>query len=679
MSTTATIAFTGSEMDTTHNMTHSSPAKSRKSFGISRKASAIRLASSHHDKITTTPSTSSDSMPLAPKEKKSGSSNFLSYFFKPFRSQKTSPSKKIPHTTALEQAEFVASSSSSRKDSKFDSDLPVPKVPSLPSTPLASRFSQALFVPPTESSAASSQRSVSRSSSDNPCLFAAFEQSLKHAVLIAPSVPPELIVKYQQEKEIESTRGDRRSRFVRKGSLSRSLDITWTQKLFILTSGLLIQYGSDGPYDREPERVLKLRPESLTFVTDVLDGKPFVLQVTSGGVDVPPLTPDERRPSIISRALPKARFDAHVIFLVFENADDMQDWQTTIRKEVSRLAGHPEKNHKMYSTIDEEEDPLSRTPRRSMDSSRKNSTGGRKSDEIATSASTAMSHDGLLLDGLRTSNHSVSSERRGSQISLNTSPERYSVPDSHDKRLSIVSTSHSYSSTDLRLKSRPVSTTLGTEHTASERPPSPTLTQVSTSSFGKHRRSSNMPAPIPIPVPSIPKRYSTAGSAGNLPSPVEIAHRRVRKSRKSSAPPSPDKVIQLLSTSLPNPKSPPPAPINKIRQRPVSLAAAPVTQRKDKSQNYNRRSIGSLSSSASVHGPPLHPPPSVPLPRLPDGSQGNLPKIPFGLLSPYPSNLPPVPQIPIPIPHSPLALHSQSAADIYPVGKKQSIASLSRV
>ncbi|EPS45303.1 hypothetical protein H072_687 [Dactylellina haptotyla CBS 200.50] len=688
MSTTTTIAFAGSEMETataTH-LSHASPAKSRKSFGISRKASAIRLAASHHhnhEKQSSSTLAPDSNMPLTSKEKKSGSSGFLSYFFRPFRSQKSTPSKKIPHTTALEQSEFAASSSSSsRKDSKFEPDFSIPKVPSLPSTPLVSRFSQALFIPPSESSAPSSQHSVSRSSSDSPCLFAAFEQAIKSGVLTAPAVPPELIVKSQQENE---TRGDRRSRFVRKGSLSRSLDITWTQKLFILTPGLLIQYGSDGPYDREPERILRLRPESLVYVTDILDGKPFVLQITTGGIEGLPLTPDERRPSLISRAAPKARFDAHIIFLVFENADEMQEWMIKVRKEISRLGGpsieeHPHSSSKA-GTIVEEEDPRTRTPRRSLDSFRKGSISGRKSDEIATSASTAMSQDGLLLDGLRTSNNSVLSQRRGSQISLNTSSER-SVPDIHDKRYSMISTSHSYSSTDLRSKSRPVSTTLGTEHTASERPPSPTLTQMSTSSFGGRRSRGHLPAPIPIPVPSIPKRYSTAGSSiSNLPSPIDMAHRRVRRNRKSSAPPSPDKMMQLLSTSLPNPKSPPPpALLNKkeARPRPVSLASAPVTQRRDKSQNYNRRSVGSLSSSASVHGPPLHPPPSVPLPKLPDGSLGNLPKMPFTLLSPYQQGVPPVPQIPIPIPHSPLALHSQSAADIYPVGRKQSIASLSR-
>ncbi|KAK6336747.1 hypothetical protein TWF718_009538 [Orbilia javanica] len=674
MSTTATVAFAGSEMDTTTNIAHSSPAKSRKSFGISRKASAIKLSSSSHDKHSThhLPQLP-DTMPMtATKEKKSGS-GFLSYFFRPFRSQKSSPTKKVPHTTALEQNEFTPVL---RKENKFEADVPVSKAPSLPSTPHASRFSQALFVPPLESTIPL-QPPASRNSTDSPCLWVAFEQAIKSCVLTAPMIPPELIVRYSHEHD---ARSERRSRFVRKGSLSRSLEVAWAQKLFVLTPGLLIQYPSEGSYDREPERVLKLRADSLTFATDIFEGKHFVLQITSGGMEVPPLTPDERRPSLISRAIPKARFDAHVVLLVFDGAEEMQDWLVKIRKEISRLGGpsieeHPQPASKA-GTIMEEEGFPSKTPA----SSRKNSTSGRKSDEIATSASTAMSQDGLVLDSLRTnSNNSVSSERRGSQISLNTSPERCSVPDVFDKRFSIISNSHSYSSTDLRIKSRPVSTTLGTEHTGSERPPSPTLTQVSSSSFARRRSRGNLPPPIPIPVPSIPKRYSSAGSSvGDLPSPVDLAHRRARRNRKSSAPPSPDHVVQLLSTSLPNPKSPPPVPIKKSRPRPVSLAAAPVTPRKEKSQNQNRRSVGSLSSSASVHGPPLHPPPSVPLPKLPDGSKGNLPKVPFALLSPYQQGVPPVPQIPIPIPHSPLALHSQSATEVCSVGRKHSVTSLSR-
>ncbi|KAF3904810.1 hypothetical protein ABW20_dc0104177 [Dactylellina cionopaga] len=614
-------------------------------------------------------------MPITtPKEKKS-SSSFLNYFFRPFRSQKTTPTKRIPHTTALEQTEFA---SNHRKDSKFDHDFPVPKVPSLPSTPIVSRFSQALFVPPAENNV-SSQPSVPRSSSESPCLFVAFEQAIKSVVLTAPSIPPELIVKYQQENE---GRPERRSRFVRKGSLSRSFDVTWSQKLFILTPGLLIQYNSEGSYDREPERVLKLGPDSLAFATDIFEGRRFVLQVTAGAIDAPPQTPDERRPSLISRSVPKARYEAQILLLVFETAEDMQDWLVKVRKEISRAGGpsieeHPQPSSKA-GTIMEEED-LSRVPRRSTDSSRKNSTNWRKSDEIATSASTAISQDGLVLDSLRTnSNNSVSSERRGSQVSLNTSPERSSVPDLHDKRYSTISMAHSYYS-DMRPRSRPASTTLGTEHTASERPPSPTLTQASAPSFARRRSRGNLPPPIPIPVPSIPKRYSSTGSSvGDLPSPVDLAHRRVRRNRKSSTPPSPDRMIQLLSTSLPNPKSPIHAPVNTRRPRPVSLATAPVTPRKDKSQNYNRRSVGSLSSSTSAHGPPIYPPPSAPLPKRPDGSVGNLPKIPFAMFSPSQHNIPPVPQIPIPIPHSPLALHSQSATDVYSVGRKHSIASLSR-
>ncbi|KAF3932870.1 hypothetical protein ABW20_dc0103886 [Dactylellina cionopaga] len=281
----------------------------------------------------------------------------------------------------------------------------------------------------------------------------------------------------------------------------------------------------------------------------------------------------------------------------------MQDWLVKIRKEISRLGGpsieHPQPVSKA-GTIIEEETLLSKVPRRSTDGWRKNSTSRRKSDEIATSASTAISQDGLVLDSLRTnSNNSVSSERR-SQISLDTSPERYSVPDVYDKRQTTISTPHSYSSTDLHPRSRPVSTTLGTERTASERSPSPTLTQVSGSSFARRRSRGSLPPPITDL--SIPKIYSSAGSSvGDLLSPVDLPHRKVQRNRKFPPPPSPDRVVQLLSTTLPSPKPPLPTPINTHRPRPVPLATTSAT-RKDKSQNYNRR---------SVHGPPIHPPPST--------------------------------------------------------------------
>ncbi|KAK6346810.1 hypothetical protein TWF696_006918 [Orbilia brochopaga] len=695
---TTTLTFAGSDMDTLSHVAHSSPARSRKSFGITRKASAVKLSSSsNHEKTSlfSTPehSTTNSNANMhnlsnpAVKEKKSMAAGFLSYFFKPFRSQKsaapTKPKALAPEPTVLtsvvlSQQPEAPFSTSPRKDTKFEQESSVSKLNSAPSTPTAPRFSQALYIPGAEASIPSQVLTYRNTSTDNPCLFIAFEQAIKSGVLTAPSIPPELIVKYQQDLE---ARSERRSRYMRKGSLSRSLDIHYSQKLFILTSSSLVQYGSEGSYDRDPERILKLRADSLVFATDIFEGKHFVLQITSGGPEASPLSPDERRPSIMSRAAPKPRYDAHIILLVFDTAEDMQEWLLKIRTQISRLGGpsfeeHPQPSSKA-GTIVEEDRGTSKTPstyRRSIDSSRKNSTGGRKSDEIATSTSTALSHDGLVLDSLRTGSNS---SRRGSQASLNTSPERPSVPDTNDKRRSNLSMAYSYSSTDLRLRSRPVSTTLGSEHTPSEPPASPTPTQLSVSSFAKRRSRVNLPPPIPIPVPSIPKRYSTAGPSGNLPSPVDIAHRRIRRHRKSSAPPSPDRVIELFSTSLPNPQSPNSGPIGMSRRpRPVSLAAAPVTARKEyKVSNSNRRSIGSVSSAASAHGPPLHPPPSVPLPKLPDGTAGNLPKLPFHQISPYPPCVPPVPQIPIPVPHSPLALHSQSSTDV-PVAKKHSITSL---
>ncbi|EWC43476.1 hypothetical protein DRE_07555 [Drechslerella stenobrocha 248] len=644
---TSTLTFAGSEMDAVAaHAAHASPAKARKSFGITRKASAVKLSGLSHEK----PFSTSDTMlatTTTPKEKK---------LFQALQIAKDD-------CCEIKGARY-----------KFEQELLVSKLPSAPSTPTGPRFSQALFVPPAES-AAPSQVFAYRvpTLSENPCLFIAFEQALKSGVLTAPSIPPELIVRYQHDVEVRS---ERRSRYLRKGSLSRSLDIHYTQKLFILAPGLLIQYSSEGSYDREPERVLRLRPDSLTFASDIFEGKHFVLHITSTSPEASPLSADERRPSLISRSTPKPRFDAHIILLVFDTAEEMQEWLLRIRREISRLGGpsveeHPQPSSKA-GTIVEEERAASKS-RRSTDSSRKNSSGGRRSDEITGSTSTALSHDGLLLDGLRTT--SVSS-RRGSQGSLNTSPERPSLPDVADRRRSNLSVAYSRTSSDLRLRSRPNSTTLGTEHTPSEPPASPTPTQLSMSSLAGRRSRGNLPPPIPIPVPSIPKRYSSAGSSvGNLPSPVDLAHRRVRRNRKSSAPPSPDRVIELFSTSLPNPQSPSSGLANH-RPRPVSLAAAPVTPRKDfRTPNYNRRSVGSVSSSsASVHGPPRHPPPSVPLPRLPDGSPGNLHRLPPS--SYHPGSIPPVPQIPIPVPHSPLALHSQSTSDLHPVPKKHSISSL---
>jgi len=73
----------------------------------------------------------------------------------------------------------------------------------------------------------------------------------------------------------KKTEKSKRHRRHLSGSISKA---DWTEKIYVLvTSGYLMQYAAEGPFDRIPEKMLQLSKDSVVFASDAIPGELFVL------------------------------------------------------------------------------------------------------------------------------------------------------------------------------------------------------------------------------------------------------------------------------------------------------------------------------------------------------------------------------------------------------------------
>ena len=129
-------------------------------------------------------------------------------------------------------------------------------------------------------------------------------------------------------------------------SLQQTDDNGKNKRIFVLLiAGYLLQYAKSGSSDRLPEKVLKLGRDSAAFVSDLVPGRPFVLQV-SQSVDresTELVLPPQQSRSFLSRIgfgrSSVSKRAANTMLVVFDNADEMETWMMTIRKEIDKLDG----------------------------------------------------------------------------------------------------------------------------------------------------------------------------------------------------------------------------------------------------------------------------------------------------------------------------------------------------
>ncbi|KAK8128358.1 hypothetical protein PG984_009466 [Apiospora sp. TS-2023a] len=176
--------------------------------------------------------------------------------------------------------------------------------------------------------------------------------------------------------------------------------LEWTTKIYVLvTSGYLLQYATEGSFDRLPERVLQLTRDSAVFASDMIPGKHWVLQVAS--LMDPSGTPANDSRSLLAKLRGSERRHASNFLMVFEAAEDMDSWLALLRHAIEALgdfAWAPENRRKSQHRESSE---------------RPSSESGREVtlDAVLDDISTTESHyssDGQMLDSLRDSNNRLS-------------------------------------------------------------------------------------------------------------------------------------------------------------------------------------------------------------------------------------------------------------------------------
>lgn len=117
----------------------------------------------------------------------------------------------------------------------------------------------------------------------------------------------------------------------------------WTTKIYIFAAaGYLLQYSASGKFDRLPEKMMRLGPKSVAFASDVIPGKPLVLQVfqhfdeesmdtavVNGGVPIF---------SRIGSYRPLSRWTRNFL-LVFDSPEVMHSWLVALRMEIELSGG----------------------------------------------------------------------------------------------------------------------------------------------------------------------------------------------------------------------------------------------------------------------------------------------------------------------------------------------------
>jgi len=183
-----------------------------------------------------------------------------------------------------------------------------------------------------------------------PPLFKAYPQAIKHSHLPACTTSADAILRLHKSgfsqtgldmtEEISTEKHEKaRKKHRRNNSNSNSSKLEWTTKVFVLvTSGHLLQYTGSGTFDRLPEKVLHLGKDSAAFASDVIPGRHWVLQVRSVAEPDRGATPPSSLFSRLPFKIQERRQTANML-MVFEGAEEMDSWITTLRREIEALGG----------------------------------------------------------------------------------------------------------------------------------------------------------------------------------------------------------------------------------------------------------------------------------------------------------------------------------------------------
>lgn len=438
---------------------------------------------------------------------------------------------------------------------------------------------------------------------DTTPLHKAYPQAARYSTLPAATVPADLILRNHERKVAEASAADdgdqekskRKSKRNRSGTISES---EWTTKTYLLlATGYLLEYASEGPFDRQPEKVLRLSRNSAAFASDLIPGRHWVLQVASAmGSEG---NSAESRTGFFSR-LPFRGGDKRSVanmLLVFEKAEDMDEWLASLRRTVETLGGKkvlsetgkPKTEH--TSTLREQtsqrtlvvrdSDRYSRSTgshswgqdyeRRESDASFVPSEATREQSMDGMSATNSIvSQDGQQLDSLRSSANRLSCISSGQRTMVTSagsspacSPTAESFPSSSEesqrRHLDISSVDsrlrpNASAIADRRKSMQTMSPFVEEPATAPERPVRPQSTMVS-------GLSPNFSVPS-----SSSRRFSTRVNTDSPPPPLSPPRELEVPSRSmSKRPPTALRISRPLSMVMDQP-----SPRENIPERPAT-------------------------------------------------------------------------------------------------------------
>jgi hypothetical protein len=192
-----------------------------------------------------------------------------------------------------------------------------------------------------------------------PPLFQAYPQSIKYATVQACAFSPDMLLRTQSQRRqaelLQERMDSHRDLAATLDNETKKLEKSHrritsvlnssphlSSKVFVLvTSGHVLQYAGDGPFDRLPEKVLKLGKGSAAFASDLIPGKHWVLQVLQSANEDGTATVGPKH-SLLSRLRIQgsaARRTAASFLLVMESAEEMESWMTAVRKEIENFGG----------------------------------------------------------------------------------------------------------------------------------------------------------------------------------------------------------------------------------------------------------------------------------------------------------------------------------------------------
>lgn len=186
-------------------------------------------------------------------------------------------------------------------------------------------------------------------------LHKAYPQAVRHTTLPATTADADTVLRIHDKANptsgVDANGMPKRRHRAKSGP---SLDIDWTSKTYLLVnSGYLLEYAGEGYFDRQPEKALRLTKDSAVFASDIIPGRPWVLQIVSTMSSdlvaaananksflskftfLSPTDKDKRSPTTSQPAFNLA----NNMLLVLESPEELDEWLATLRRVIEALGG----------------------------------------------------------------------------------------------------------------------------------------------------------------------------------------------------------------------------------------------------------------------------------------------------------------------------------------------------